>query len=145
MSKKKAKKTKKSSYQLNALPCKFSNLTAGPAKCAIGVTIDRTAVPLAKLESMVVDACLDTELLVDPNGQHDVPGQLKVGDVSEMRIQTIAQCSSLSVRPDKYGFRLTFSAKEVSVKELAAIAQMIGAISLARIGNSDSMKSEAQS
>lgn len=134
--KSKSNKTKACFADLGDLRCKFGNVMVGPEKCAVGVSVERGEIALHDLEPIVVGARLQAALVHDPADGGDVDGQTKFVDTAKARIESVADCPSLSVRPSKFGFRLSFAVGAVDVKELADIAQKAGRVSLTRIGDS---------
>lgn len=134
--KSKSKETKARSAELGDLRCKFGNVMVGPEKCAVGVSVERTQITLQDLSPIVVGARLQAVLVHDPADTGDVDGQTKFVDTAKARIESVADCPSLNVRPSKFGFRLSFAVGAVDVKELADIAQKTGWVSLTRIGDS---------
>lgn len=121
-------------YAIDRVPCRFGNVSIGPEKIGIGVTVERSAIDLERIESAVVGARLDVLLLDDPAGAGDAPGQTKMIDTAEHKIASVADCPSLSVRPEKFGLRLSFQVGSVRVEEIAGIAQKAGLLSMTRIG-----------
>jgi len=136
MASKKKPKSKELDYELAGLLCKFGNVTVGPEKCVVGVTVERQEIMLPQLEAAVVGARMEVALVHDPADKGDVAGQTKFVDTAKARIESVADCPSLSVRPGKFAFRLSFSVGAVDVKEFATIAQKTGRVSLTRIGDS---------
>lgn len=107
----------------------------GPEKCAIAISISRDYLDIERIEPVVVGARLECELSSDANGRDDVSGQGKMIDTA-VSIQSVADCPSLSIRPEKLGFRMSFAIGSIDVKSFASIAQKEGTVSITRIGDS---------
>lgn len=130
-----AKGTRKQKFDMDAIRCKFGNLSVGPEKVTISVTVERDGVASRDLEPVVVGGRLEAQLTCDPHGQEDAAGQATMVATAVV-IESVADCPSLQIRPSKLGFRLAFAAGSVDVRALAGIAQRNGTVSLTRIGDS---------
>lgn len=132
----KRRKSKAGAVGAADLACRYGNVSIGPERCSIGVTVSRARIDAPRLEPIVVGARLSVDLAWDPCGDADVAGQKKMLDTA-VRISGVADCPSLSIRPEKLSFRLAFSAHEADLLSLARIAQKEGTITMERTGSAD--------
>lgn len=127
---------KAAEYDIDRAPCKFGNVTVGPEKCSIGVVTDRKTVRPSVLDRVVCGARVQAILTFDPGDSGDVEGQRKLIETQEVRVDSVADCPSVGLRPDRCSFRLSFAVESVDIGSLAATAQRAGWVSLKRIGDS---------
>lgn len=116
-------------------PVRFAGFSAGDETARLGFKINRSKTTLAQADQFMCGARLDCLLVLDPNAENDAPGQETMLD-PDLQIETVADCKRYSVGTKDFSAGLTFALSEISIADVAALANKSGKIRLVRIGDS---------
>lgn len=113
---------------------RYGNLSVGKELARIRVTIDRDAMSLDQADNLCCGARCDVDMIADPNGQDDDPDQ-ETFISTAIKMQTIADIKTFTVRPAEIAASLSFSIGDLDVSELSHFASAKGSLTLKRIGD----------
>lgn len=121
------------------VPCRFVGAVADSTSVKVRVFIEAQHLPVGRAVRYVLGAKLSATLIIDSEAQSDSPGQGRLIDTDQARVEIEARVKNITLKhkPVGYAFTMEMDAKKKQRDELLKFDAKSGRIIAERVGDVD--------